>query len=90
MATIEDWDGLRNSGLPTAPEAQALGIGLALVQTKAANVRAAPRNSPSPSRPTMTVSAYPEDLLALAARIIWFKPPAAALEDRVRFLALTS
>jgi hypothetical protein len=35
----------------------------------------------------MRARPYPQDLLALAERIIWFKAPDAALEDRVRFLA---
>ena len=35
----------------------------------------------------MSAATHPDDLLALAERIIWFKPPEAALADRVRFLA---
>jgi hypothetical protein len=33
------------------------------------------------------MASFPLELIALAERIIWFKPPAAALEDRTRFLA---
>ena len=30
---------------------------------------------------------YPEDLLAVARRVVWFKPPAEALEGQAEFLA---
>ena len=35
----------------------------------------------------MTPETHPPELLELARRVVWFEPPALALDDPVRFLA---